>query len=146
MQAMPAGRIWFPRHGSAIWQLFSFLVFLFSLCDSGLTLVQPSQTLPSAMMEPLVPDTWIREPRFRTRLVPMSVPTSWQLNVSLLPQAVSTHLNCNHFQTNSSVCAAEKVNLYVIWKLLIEWTLNLTSPHYIFFGISIYMSLRRDCA
>jgi hypothetical protein len=66
------------------------------------------------MAEPLAPDTRIREPNVRTRLVPMSVPTSWQTKIWLLPQAVETHLDRNRFQTNSSVCAPEKANLHVI--------------------------------
>jgi hypothetical protein len=34
--------------------------------------------------------------------------------VWLLPQAVEIHLDRNRFQINSSVCAPEKANLYVI--------------------------------
>jgi hypothetical protein len=37
--------------------------------------------------------------------------------VWLPPQAGETHLDRNRFQTNSSVCAPGKANLYVIWKL-----------------------------
>jgi hypothetical protein len=45
---------------------------------------------------------------------------------------ISTHLDRNRFQTNNSVCALEKRIWTLFENSLTEWTLNLTSPHYIF--------------
>jgi hypothetical protein len=46
------------------------------------------ENVPSEMARPLHPATRIREPGVQTRLVPISVPTSWKSKVWLLPEAV----------------------------------------------------------
>jgi hypothetical protein len=92
---------------------FSFLVGSFlNVLENG-----PGELLPRSRAKEIQ--------RIRTRLAPFQTIlfTSAALKealfriaskVWLLPQAVQTHLDRNRFQTNSSVCAPEKANLYVI--------------------------------